>query len=118
MHGRPLPQFVLRKPCGNRGCPTGGHKGRPYRHALGFLVGAGFIPARDSPENAKTPHGSLCFRGDFVYHPALKPRRKGSSPWLWVAPPLVTLFTAGRRGARLWRCSMRASRRWRLMYSP
>ena len=97
---------------------SGAYTMRPYAHAPEFLVGAGFIPARDSPENAKNPHGSLCFRGDFVYHPALKPRRKGSSPWLWVAPPLVTLFTAGRRGARLWRCSMRASRRWRLMYSP
>ena len=27
-------------------CGTGGHEGRPYGHARGFFVGAGFIPAR------------------------------------------------------------------------
>ena len=26
--------------------PRAGNKARPYRHALGFAVGAGFIPAR------------------------------------------------------------------------
>src|SRR5699024_72935 len=30
----------------NFDCGTGGHKGRPYRHAFDLLVGAGFIPAR------------------------------------------------------------------------
>ena len=61
--------IVRRKPCRNRGCHgrifnpplqvrcvgvdvpidpcrVSGHKARPYRHAPGFLVGAGFIPAR------------------------------------------------------------------------
>src|SRR5699024_6229979 len=30
----------------HRGAFAGGHEGRPYTHAPGFTVGAGFIPAR------------------------------------------------------------------------
>ena len=32
----------------------GGHKGRPYDRAPGFLVGAGFIPARAAERLAET----------------------------------------------------------------
>ena len=33
----------------------GGHKGRPYGHASGSLVGAGFMPARDQVPLGKHP---------------------------------------------------------------
>ena len=33
---RAEPVCGRRKSCGNRHCPTGGHKGRPYSHACGF----------------------------------------------------------------------------------
>ena len=54
----PVPGGVRRNLCGNRCCPTGGHKGRPYGHAFGFLVGAGFIPARA----AQAAYGSIRFK--------------------------------------------------------
>ena len=34
-------EIVAEKLCGR-------HKGRPYSHAFGYFVGAGFIPARGS----------------------------------------------------------------------
>ena len=43
---RPTVRCVRRYPCGNRRCPTGGHKARPYIHAPGALVGAAFMAAR------------------------------------------------------------------------
>ena len=55
--------------------PTGGHKARPYRHAPGFLVGAGFIPARAGVRFAGGLRGSPLPHGR-IYNPPLQTRSR------------------------------------------